>query len=335
MTWVMHHAIMDNTAARALWGDLTALLRGDQPGEKVEWSLFSNVYRRYSTSLPAEENLSIHLKRLKGIQAFRASFWSRLNEPSARSMCLSEQDKSQSLEAVEDQNCVVQCSRTRRIPNTEACRIELKVRPAIVTKAAIALFNCHSTQTFTAFLAVALSGRAWPYIDPSIARFLPDARKIAGPTLSMCTDIIRLDPEETIVNMLKRLGEEQRLISQYSHCPLSIIERFSVEDRAVWALARKQIFNWLPFGQKHNQLDGNPLLTMVYDKSSKIDEEIDEFTWRCNMLDEEQLKIEVHASSKIFEASELETIIDQVFDYAGKLTDRENWTRSVGSLFFF
>ncbi|KAL8682257.1 MAG: hypothetical protein Q9186_001716 [Xanthomendoza sp. 1 TL-2023] len=331
---VVNHAIIDDIVSRRLYVDFLALLTGGSLCEKVNWSLFSNVYRDYITSLPAEEALHTHLKRLQGMRAFHASLWPQNKEPSEQLSCSSNKNGSQSLEAVEDVNHSIQCSKVRRVPRMQSCRSGLHIRPAIVTKAAIAMFNCRTTNTRTALIAVALSGRIWPFLDDAVARFLPDPRLIAGPTISMCTDIIKLDPAETIAQMLKRLDQEQRLISRYPHCPLSILQHFTDEDRCVWALARKQIFNWLPFDQIHVGVrdDSSPILGILTDKGSKVDEETDEFTWRCGMIDEEQLRIEVSASGVGFDSARLEAITEQVFDLVEALADNGNWDTNVEKL---
>lgn len=327
LAWAVHHAVLDEVAANKFVADSIALLNGGTVCEKVEWSLFSNVYRCYSTSLPAEEALHTHLDRLQGIRAFHASLWPGLSPSFNKS-------DSQSLEAVEGQSHSVHFSKVRRLPNLRSCRSGFHVRPAIVTKAAIAMFNCRATGTHAALIAVVVSGRMWPFLDDSVARFLPDPRLIAGPTISMCTDIIKLDPTETIAQMLKRLDQEQRLISRYQHCPLRILKHFSAEDRAVWALARKQIFNWLPFDQNHDGSRGDsiPVLEILADKGSKVDEETDEFTWRCGMIDDEQLKIEITASRVGFDSEKLECITEQVFDLVQVLADDGNWDANVEKL---
>ena len=215
-------------------------------------------------------------------------------------------------------------------PNLPNHHGEHAVRLAIIAKAAIALFNCCRTRTSAALIAVALSGRAWPFLAHSVARFLPNPQHIAGPTISMSLDIIRLGPKETVAQLLKRLNQEQQDITQNTHCPLRILGHLDVEVRSMWVLARKQIFNWCPFAPTQlRNADGTTAFEVLVDEGSKVDEPMDEFIWRCGITDDKQLRIEVYASRELFEKSELENFVEPIFSFIDKLADVENWNKEV------
>ena len=115
------------------------------------------------------------------------------------------------------------------------------------------------------------------------------------------------------------------------HCSLRTLDDLDAEDRNTWVSARKHIFNWLPFdGTQLKNADGKTALELVVGKGSKVDESVDEFTWRCGMTDDNQLRIAVHASCEAFEKRELEDIVEQVFFFIDKLADAENWNGEVG-----
>ena len=334
----LNHAVVDELTSRKVYADLAVSLSGGILCQKVDWSLFSNIYRCYNTSLPAQEAMVSNLTHLQGIRAFRTSIWPQLHRIAASSLCIGKGSSAAILEAVKFNNgSIVHYAQTRRLPKLQSCQKQLAVRPAIVTKAAIAIYNCRMTGTMTALIAVVLSGRSWPFLDDSITRFLPNPKHIAGPTSSMCTDVIRLDPGKAVGETLKGLDEEQRLIIRYQHCPLAILEHLHEEDRLVWVRARKQIFNWLPFDQSQNMIseDGKPVLELVADKASNVDEEIDEFTWRCEMVDNERLKIQVYASATVFDMSTLESVVEQVFDIVAVLSDDKKWEQEVGKVVSF
>ena len=338
LAYTVNHAVVDRLASRNIYADITALLSGGMTCKKVDWSFFSNIYRCYGTSVPAGEAVVSNLTRLQGIGAFHASIWPRVDGIAAQSSCTANARNTQTLEAVEATNgSTIHYAQTRRLPNLQTCRKEFAVRPAIVTKAAIALYNCRVTGTFTALIAVVLSGRSWPFLDDSIARFLPDPKHIAGPTTSMCTDVIKLDPREAVGQMLERIDQEQRLMTRYQHCPLTVLGHLHDEDRRVWARARKQIFNWLPFDHSQNiNLEvGKPVLELVSDKASKVDEEVDEFTWRCEMIDDERLKIQIYAGATMFDMSALESVAEQVFDIVEVLSDVRKWDQEIGKIVSF
>ena len=282
--------------------------------------------------------MASNLARLQGISAFHASVWPRIDGITAKFSSIANTRSVESLEAVETANgSMIHCAQTRRIPKLQTCRGEFAIRPAIITKTAIAIYNCRMTGILTALIAVVLSGRSWPFLDDTVARYLPDPKDIGGPTVSMCTDIIKLDPGEAVGHMLKRLDQEQRLITRYQHCPLDVLGHLHDDDRGVWARARKQIFNWLPFGhsQNHSREKDKPVLELVCDKASKVQEEVDEFTWRCEMIDKELLKIQIYASATEFDMTTLESIPKQVFDIVDVLADVENWDQEIGKVVSF
>lgn len=45
LVYTVNHAILDELGSRKVYADITALLSGGMLCEKVDWSLFSNIYR--------------------------------------------------------------------------------------------------------------------------------------------------------------------------------------------------------------------------------------------------------------------------------------------------
>ena len=180
--------------------------------------------------------------------------------------------------------------------------------------------------------ALSLLGRAWPFLDDRTAGYLPDPKHIVGPTISMCTDVIKIELEETVESLLLRLDSEQHRITRYQHCPSSIVERMDEADRQVWARARKQIFNWLPFEYLQQREKNESALRLVDDRILKLDEPVDEFMWRCSLLDTWHLEIDVHASQEQFGVASLKDIVDKVNGLVHWLTDEQNRDKKVAAI---
>ncbi|KAI4230894.1 MAG: hypothetical protein LQ349_005955, partial [Xanthoria aureola] len=229
----LNHAIMDHTSSTQLYTDMVALLTGGTAREGVPWSVFGHIYHCYRTSLPAQEVAATHLRRLKGISAYRTSLWPPLrnNTSTPTPSCKQAALKS------ENQNQIISHSRILHIPSlsSQPHKSPGTIRPAILTKAALTLFNATQTHTHTVLLAVVLSGRSWPFISAPLTHYLPSAKNIAGPTISMSTDIIRLRPttaeQETVAQFLHRLDRDQALLTRHQHCPISMLQGISTEDR--------------------------------------------------------------------------------------------------------
>ena len=61
---------MDGISSKRFLADIATALNGGILCEKVDWSLFSDIYRFYGTSLPAQEVMAFHLRRLRGIRVY-------------------------------------------------------------------------------------------------------------------------------------------------------------------------------------------------------------------------------------------------------------------------
>ncbi|KAF7508562.1 hypothetical protein GJ744_009111 [Endocarpon pusillum] len=355
LVFTINHAVMDELSSRTIDADIVSSLSGGTMCEKVSWSLFANAYRCYMSSLPAQEAIVTHLARFRGIVQLRASLWPQAAKPkktanlltttispssSSSSSSNNNKNNSKAQEAVEMQNFTLSHTQARTIPSLYHTYQAHDIRPAIITKTAIVLFNASQTRTGTALLGIALSGRGWPFILDPLSTFLPSPHLIAGPAVSMCTDVVVLDAEESVGQLLTRLDAEQRILTRYSHCVLGpIVEGLSEQDRLVWARARKRIFNWLPFEdyvKYPTNADGIDVLRLLVNRGSKVDEPIDEFFWRCSMVatpgGEQRLKIEVETIRDIFDEEELKDIVGRLFEMVEKLTDEENSGRNVGEI---
>ncbi|KAI4228016.1 MAG: hypothetical protein L6R36_001950 [Xanthoria steineri] len=340
----LNHAIIDHTSSTQWYADMVALLTGGMPRERVPWSVFGHIYHCYRTSLPAQEVAATHLQRLKGISAYQTSLWPPPcnNTPPTGTPC-----RTQATLGTKNQNRTISHSQILHIPSLSSFPHESPgpIRPAILTKAAITLFNASKTRTHTILLAVVLSGRSWPFLSAPLTQYLPSAKNIAGPTISMSTDIIRLrrpatedeEEQETVAQFLHRLDREQALLTHHQHCPISILQELSPEDREVWALARRQMFNWLPWGSVETDPHAaapnkeKKVLELVVDRGVNVDEQPleEEVMWRCRMVDEERLKVELRAGGGMFEAAQLEAMVRRVCDLIAMLADKENWSKGV------
>ncbi|CAO1597556.1 hypothetical protein XANCAGTX0491_001363 [Xanthoria calcicola] len=227
----LNHAIMDHTSLTQLYTDMVALLTGSTARERVPWSVFGHIHHCYRTSLPAQEVAATHLRRLKGISAYRASLWPppRNDTPPTTTPCRNETALKS-----ENQNRIISHSQILYIPTLSSLPYNSPgtIRPAILTKAALTLFNATQTHTRTILLAVVLSGRSWPFLSALLTQYLPSAKNIAGPTISMSTDIIHLRPtaaekEETVAQFLRRLDREQALLTRHQHCPIIVLRELS------------------------------------------------------------------------------------------------------------
>lgn len=91
--------------------------------------------------------------------------------------------------------CNAQYTDTWQFSDLPSIHSKHRVPVSTIFKTAISLYNIQRTGASHAIFTLFLSGRAWPFLDESLAAFLPSAWTIAGPTL---TSVLILDWEETI-----------------------------------------------------------------------------------------------------------------------------------------
>ena len=354
---LLNHAIMDGYVLISWRKEVAARLTLRTVPPKVPYKLFSDIYRLYSGSVPAQEAVTSHLKRLRGIGALREALWPPSNmtgstlgqvpqaqssSPNNESKQIDEgtmQDKKPGDEAVEgSQNNNVQHTKVRKYPTLPKLRSEFGIHASIVAKAAVVIFNCIQTGQNCAIMAQLLSGRAWPYLHDSLEKLLPNPRGIAGPTLSTAVDLVVIDWKESVVDMLRRLDMEQHQLGSHQHVPLAnLLTQMTTQDRAVWQAALRQHFNWQPFGSKPYSTGVPPGhsppvdsgLRLVSDIGYKVDQPMEGCTWECGLVDDEHLTFHIKINPRLFSEVEVATITSSVMNIVEFLCDVGNWEKEV------
>ena len=114
-------------------------------------------------------------------------------------------------------------------------------------KAACALLNSHLPQTRVIVILGSQAGRQWPFLDPSIAKHLPNPITIAGNTLATVLNRIQIHSHETVGSFLARLEAEQQHLTTHAHAPTSsIASQLNPGDATAFMAGRRQLLNWNP-----------------------------------------------------------------------------------------
>ena len=77
------------------------------------------------------------------------------------------------------------------------------------------------------------ASRAWPFLPPRIAGILPSPLNRAGPTFNAVTSVLKIDPEEIIDSLLRRVAEQQKQLNKHQHVPFSMRAQLNENDREV------------------------------------------------------------------------------------------------------
>ncbi|RFU24122.1 hypothetical protein B7463_g12216, partial [Scytalidium lignicola] len=133
----------------------------------------------------------------------------------------------------------------------------------IIVKAALALFNVYKTGHDHAVFSNVQAGRtAWPFMPGSFSNgskwgLFDEATDVAGPLLQSVTNLIKVSPDESVIDMLHRLQADQQGLTQHAHAPWPDIERALNKASEATGQAKDhrgsmrkifttQVFNWIP-----------------------------------------------------------------------------------------
>ena len=130
------------------------------------------------------------------------------------------------------------------------CRKHLEITTPAVIKAATALLIMHHTKHTHALFSHLEAQRArFPFVPSSVSLLGDfDAADVAGPTISGVIDLLALRPDETVLQFIRRVQDEQTQLTQFAGVPWhEVVSQLgsSVEDVLLQA-TDTFIFNWMP-----------------------------------------------------------------------------------------
>ena len=348
---MVNHAVMDGNSMILWQKDVAAHLSLGQIAPKVSHRLFSDIYHQYSKSSSAQDTVNFHLQRLRGIGALGNASWPPSNKlPSATGRferILSPNENTvtggiQQSEATKaSPKTILQCTEIRRYTSLPRLRGEFGVSAPAVAKAAVAIFNCIQTNQNCALMSLLLSGRTWPFLHESLAKFLPSPKNIAGPTLSMAVDVVNVDWGESVIDMLKRLEQDQRELGHHQHIPIAdLVAQMDPQDLPWWQATFRQFFNWLPFGGHAHAPDAqlsdtavfDPTLKLISDESYRVDEMMQGCTWEPRLVDSDRMLFQLKISPLGFSQRETASIVSSALDIVEFLCEPRNWAKDVGEV---
>ncbi|KAI4182316.1 MAG: hypothetical protein LQ348_004869 [Seirophora lacunosa] len=257
-----HHVLFDAISLRCFIQDLAANISGDHPVREpwTDYKLFADTFYQNRTSIPAQTSVAFHVNRLRGIGSLREVIWPPQRcigafigddtgyriPPALRDPLLL--DRSQ----IDDDAGYTGLTGIRKTVDLGDDLVKLRAEHGITTpvlfKLACAILNSRLSGSPDVFFAQSQSGRQWPFVDESIARYLPNPITIAGSTLALIMNRIHVDADASVGTLLTHLEEEQRLLSKHAHASLPAIsaQLNNAADVAALIAGRKQVLNWNP-----------------------------------------------------------------------------------------
>ena len=300
---LMHHATYDSISLQAFSEDLESNIRriGSPVESKTSYKLFADTYYQYRSSVPAQIAIAFHVDRLRRIGSLRERCWPPQRSPGwfigdDRGHTIPPgtgapllQDRAQT----DNDNGfagLMGIKKLVKLPSLPELRSKHQISPSMVFKAACAIVNSHLTGSSEVIFTNTQAGRRWPHLDDSVAKFLPNPVTIAGNTLGIVINRIHVHPNETTGTLLRRLEDEQKLLTRHEHAPITAIAaQLNPDDAAALQASRKQLFNWNPNSADFEVVDMNRELQPIL---------IEGFTevmleWHCGMVNGEMGRVVV------------------------------------------
>ena len=339
---LIHHATYDSISLQAFSEDLELNLKkiGSPVESRTTYKLFADTYYQYRSSVPAQIAIAFHVDRLRGISSLREKCWPPQRCPGwfigdDRGHTIPSgtgapllQDRAQ----IDNDNGfagLMGIKKLVKLPSLHELRSKYQVSPPMVFKAACAILNSHLTSSSEVIFTNTQAGRRWPHLDDSVAKFLPNPVTIAGNTLGIVVNRIHIHPNETTSTLLRRLEDEQKLLTRYEHAPITTIAaQLNPDDAAALQASRKQLFNWNPNSADFEVVDMNRELQPIL---------IEGFTevmleWHCGMVDGETGRVVVRWDGCQAGRETVEGWAERFVKALGWVAKVENLEREIAAL---
>jgi hypothetical protein len=248
---------MDATYTNMFLSNIDQALNGPAPQRlqiHTSYQLWAESYFSFRESPQARASINWHANYLSGIgKHIEKAQWPPI--PERGPFDLTGEDKDREF------------NHSFAVPDLAALRRKHpQISAPVIVKAALALLNVHKTGHDYAVFSNMEAGRTkWPFMPAALTShpnmgLCDEATDVTGPLSQAVTNLIRISPDESVLEMLGRLQVAQEALTRYAHAPWSAVERAldiaeeadgvqsSVSThlglmRSVWTT---QLFNWIP-----------------------------------------------------------------------------------------
>lgn len=336
---IAHHSIFDNLSFQAFNSDLESYLANNPPTwARTPYKLFADMYFQHSTSLPAQISVSFHVNRLRGVSSSQRNIWPPQRcvgwhigddhgyqvSPAADPTLARERTQ---IDKDGGTTGLMGIKTLMRLEDLSLIRTTHRISTPVLFKAACAMLNTRLSGTQEALFANTQAGRTWPFMDPTVAPFLPDAITVAGSTLALAMNRIGVYGYETTGDFLTRLEEEQQALTAHAHAPTaSIAAQLNAADSAAFLSGRRQLMDW-------------NLSTLSEGGGEGAEKEmralrVEGFTetmlcWHCGMAGPDVVNLIARWDGSQFGRAEVEGWVTLFIKAMGWVAAVENWERRM------
>lgn len=337
-----NHAVYDNISIHSWAEDLQRIMTGNTIAVRTPFRLFVDAYYVYQDSLPAKQAKDFHKQLFEQTEIGRKALWPAGDGLVAKALVASStslekpvmpKSKPSLGDHLLSGHGAGILEQTLHCPNLTKTRFSQDLRPAIIAKMAISLFNSCMTGQPYAILTMLMAGRIWPFMSSSISEHLPSPYDIAGPTLASVADVIRvgLQAQEEVGQLYKRMEAEQKQFSRYQHVPRSMQPQLNDDSCGMRMEAMRQVFNWIP-GRHGKEVNASSGLRAVgipgHGNSPPFG-----VVWICKLVNSETLSVRLRWNSRLFSEEEAARFVERVLRIVEWICEPENWQEKIEKLY--
>ena len=335
----VHHSTFDAFSMSAFFQDLESLLSNDKAilSHRTPFKLYADSYHLYKYSPQAREAARHAASRLKGISKHSAALWpiqkghewliGSDKDWTYRDGSPGQPEVRKSFDREDNRPEGVAIYRKESSLQFPPLKMSHNVDASTILKAAVALFNTQSRGQHHALFCNLDSARKWPFLQDWIVKTLPNPLDIAGPTMGCTINILSVNSNETVLDFLRKLQEDQIEQSQYADAPFrDIMGHLSDEEaQIIHDIGRRQIFNWDPTLRTRMAI-GRKSLSLI-GRQGWLDLGV---FWNFGLLDDETLVGFILYDDAHLSNAEASSALERVFQIARWMTTPENWSNHVG-----
>ncbi|KAL7923277.1 hypothetical protein ACQKWADRAFT_320266 [Trichoderma austrokoningii] len=342
-----NHSIMDALTLLSWHRDIDRLIHNCNTAipTQTPYRLFADLFAGYQESVLAQQAISFHVQRLRGISRYKNAIWPKQRAPGM--MIASDQDSFYFSErqiarnrtwkgewqARAEEFRFPRRSRIVRLPGLSQLRNSYNLEPMLFTKCALVLFNVIQTKSSVALFNSWESARSWPFVPDWIANALQPAMSIDGPTVEWILNMFEVSAEETLADLIQRMVLEQAEMHRHEHAPWEkIVQELREEGEAATNASFRQSFVWdVSMGVAASRGFRSDFDTL--EPVAKYDWPDCGLFWSAFMIDQENLFFIASWDTAQLNAEEVDEYCDGLADVMRKLADENNWSRKVGEVF--
>lgn len=258
LSMLFNHSVVD---ALSLWPwhkDLDLLIDNinAETWKPTPFKLFADLFSQYRNSTPAQEAVSFHVKRLRGISRLRQALWPLQRAPGwmissdRGSKCAYARDEVRNVVWNGERKANASAFRYPRLGRV-VCLPQLRkltergIEPSLFAKSAIVIFNVLKTSASHAVFNTWESGRSWPFVPRWMEGMLPPAMSIDGPTVEWVLNMIEVVKDESILDFFQRTAAESEEVRHYEHVPWQkVVKELRDEGDVAIDASFRQSFVW-------------------------------------------------------------------------------------------